>query len=115
MNSDDLYHRSRLEILLGYAGRRQADFVFSSTDFLFSTEDYLQGSGPASRSDRLTMKRIAEAQRNYWRFPSLKEAVFHSNICATTGNMLFKKEVYAGLGGFADLRYCHDWDFLMRV
>jgi len=115
INSDDLYYNDRLGKLLNYATIHQSDFVFSSTDFLFPTDEHYQESGPSSRGDRLTMKKIADAQRNYWRFPSLKEAMFHSNICATTGNMLFKQEVYSRLGGFADLKYCHDWDFLMRA
>lgn len=108
LNSDDVYHPSRIERLLQHAAERGADFIFSGLTFLHD-------AGEIPWSDRLTMKRIAEAQGNAWRFPTLRDALFHSNFCATTGNMLFRREVTETLGGFADLKYCHDWDFIMRA
>lgn len=38
-----------------------------------------------------------------------------TNFVATTSNMLFKREVYNKIGGMRNLRFAHDWDFLLRV
>ena len=108
LNSDDVYHPSRIERLLEHAARTSADFVFSGLNFLHDP-------GEIPWDDRLTMKHIIEAQGNAWRFPSLGDALFYYNFCATTGNMCFKRQALEKLGGFADLKYCHDWDFIMRA
>lgn len=39
----------------------------------------------------------------------------NQNFIATTSNMLFTKELHQRVGGFADLRYAHDWDFALRA
>jgi glycosyltransferase involved in cell wall biosynthesis len=108
LNSDDVYHERRIARLLEHAAEKRANFVFSSLRFM-------HGRGEIPLHDRLTIKRIGEAQANAWRFPSLRDALFHFNFCATTGNMMFEQTVARQLGGFADLKYCHDWDFIMRA
>ena len=37
------------------------------------------------------------------------------NIVATTSNIVFRKTLFQEIGGFADLRYAHDWDFVLRA
>ncbi len=37
------------------------------------------------------------------------------NFVATTSNMLFTKALFEKVGGFADYRYAHDWDFALRA
>lgn len=107
LNSDDTYHFDRIKKLFEHAVSRKAQFAFSGLDFLYESD--------IPWSDRVIIKQISEAQKNYVRYPSMKEALFHFNFCATTGNMFLKKEVFRKLGGFSDLKYCHDWDFIMRA
>lgn len=38
-----------------------------------------------------------------------------SNFVSTTSNMIFKRNVYENIGGMRNLRFAHDWDFLLRV
>lgn len=38
-----------------------------------------------------------------------------ANFVATTSNMIFKSKVYEKIGGMRNLRFAHDWDFLLRV
>jgi hypothetical protein len=33
----------------------------------------------------------------------------------STGNLVFSRKLYESIGPFAPLRYCHDWDFLLRA
>ncbi|MGQ9368524.1 glycosyltransferase family 2 protein [Azospirillum sp. ST 5-10] len=37
------------------------------------------------------------------------------NFLATTSNMMFTKALWERVGGFADHRYVHDWDFALRA
>ncbi len=39
----------------------------------------------------------------------------HQNFLATTSNMVFRKALFRKIGGFADFRYVHDWDFALRA
>lgn len=39
----------------------------------------------------------------------------NQNIIATTSNMMFTKALWQRIGGFADYRYVHDWDFALRA
>lgn len=38
-----------------------------------------------------------------------------SNFVSTTSNMVFTRKVYEKTGGMRNLRFAHDWDFLLRV
>jgi len=37
------------------------------------------------------------------------------NFVATTSNMVFTKRLFTAVGGFADYRYAHDYDFILRA
>src|SRR5207244_2829224 len=39
----------------------------------------------------------------------------NQNIIATTSNAIFSRALYDRVGGFADFRYVHDWDFFLRA
>lgn len=41
--------------------------------------------------------------------------IANQNFITTTSNMVFKKAVHKAIGGFADFRYVHDWDFAARA
>lgn len=45
----------------------------------------------------------------------LKASLVHENFLATTSNFSFSKYIWQQLGGFSDLRYCHDIDFILRA
>jgi glycosyltransferase involved in cell wall biosynthesis len=46
---------------------------------------------------------------------SLLRVLCSENVLLTTSNMIFTKNLFQKLGGFRDLRYCHDWDFALRA
>ena len=37
------------------------------------------------------------------------------NLAISSGNLFFRRSLFERLGGFADLRYNHDWDFCLRA
>lgn len=38
-----------------------------------------------------------------------------NNFVSTTSNMVFRRELYELIGGMRNLRFAHDWDFLLRA
>jgi len=38
-----------------------------------------------------------------------------ANFVSTTSNMIFRRSLYERVGGMRNLRFAHDWDFLLRV
>ncbi len=45
----------------------------------------------------------------------LRTALLLQNYWATTSNFVMPRETYDRYGPFRPLRYCHDWDFALRV
>jgi hypothetical protein len=48
-------------------------------------------------------------------FPKIGYALLDSNVAISTGNLMFKRELFDLVGGFADLKFCHDWDFILTA
>jgi glycosyltransferase involved in cell wall biosynthesis len=46
---------------------------------------------------------------------NIRRALCNQNFVATTSNMIFHKDLFCKIGGFADFRYVHDWDFALRA
>ncbi len=38
-----------------------------------------------------------------------------ANFVSTTSNMMFRRQVYEQAGAMRNLRFAHDWDFLLRI
>ena len=47
--------------------------------------------------------------------PTVSMALTRGNAAISTGNMLFSRRLYQQLGGFANYKYVHDWDFALRA
>jgi len=41
--------------------------------------------------------------------------LLQTNFVSTTSNMVFSRRLYESIGGMANLRFVHDWDFLLRA
>ena len=46
---------------------------------------------------------------------NLFESLLEENFLVTTSNYFFRRELWLTLGGFNELRYCHDLDFVLRA
>jgi hypothetical protein len=45
----------------------------------------------------------------------VRMALLTGNFAITTSNFFFRRELVQELGGFSNLRYNHDWDFMARL
>jgi len=112
LNSDDVYHRKRLQKAAKSIQQKKADLV-SSWIALIDEKGRVGG--------------IKRSWRNMppWELPSsgprlcetgnYRLCLFEQNFVATTSNIVLHRRVYETIGGMRPLRFVHDWDFLLRA
>lgn len=107
LNSDDAYAPDRIAALVsalrGGAG---------APGLAFSRVDYVGDPDPGFERERFRLRRH---QDGIARHASIGFACLCSNVAITTGNLFFTRTLWERVGEFAALRYCHDWDFLLRA
>lgn len=109
LNSDDIFSPWRLERCVETMERENLDLL---------------GTGLNLIDDKGV--RISDSDHWWWAwYESLKAlyrdsgdlltTLFTGNIYITTSNFFFKRDLYSRIGGFADYRYVHDYDYLFRA
>jgi glycosyltransferase involved in cell wall biosynthesis len=104
LNSDDLFARRRLSRLVTTCLERRGEFAFSKVDLILGS-----GNFPAAEIDYFDA-----VQESIELFPTVGYAFLRSQCALSTGNFFFSRAVYERVGGFRNLKYCHDWDFALR-
>jgi glycosyltransferase involved in cell wall biosynthesis len=107
LNSDDRYSPRRVETLL--ARMREA-----GSRFAFSAVMPVDASGAPTLASPLA-RRIASARDEIAALPSASFGFIFRQLAISTGNFVFHRSIYEAIGGFAPLRYCHDWDYALRA
>lgn len=109
LNSDDRYHPLRLERLQACLG--DAKWGFSGVRVVDEAGVFVPRTKlPAEVG--FVYEGIAHAQERY---PSLSCALLERNFVVSTGNILVSADLFRKVGGFKNLRYLHDWDFLLSA
>lgn len=106
LNSDDEYHPLRVASLVAALQESGASLAMSRVDFIGTP------GAPPSTAERFRLRRH---QDGIARHASLGFACLCSNVAISSGNLLFTRALWEAVGDFAALRYCHDWDFLLRA
>jgi glycosyltransferase involved in cell wall biosynthesis len=107
LNSDDRYAPGRVERMMEVKQSQHASLAFSAVRMIDLTgrditdEDWLSSC-------------MSHSQRSVPAAPSVGFAALRSNVAVSTGNLLFRRSLFDAVGGFRPLKYCHDWDFLLR-
>jgi glycosyltransferase involved in cell wall biosynthesis len=105
INSDDTFHPERLERLVA-ALAPGTDLAFSDTSFIGDDDATVDNA-----YTRTLRRRIDEGIAA----PNLLYPLIEHNIAVSTGNLLFRRNLLRRIGGFAPMRVCHDWDFLLAA
>lgn len=108
VNADDLYGPGRLREMMKQVQSANARFAFSGIDFI-DEHGLPSGNQPES-----VVHRLRRRQSAINKFPTVGFACLASNVAISTGNFLFERRLFDEVGPFGNLRYCHDWDFLLR-
>jgi glycosyltransferase involved in cell wall biosynthesis len=108
LNSDDRFLENKLarcNALLSGA---------SAPDLVFGEVGIINDDGVELTSGE-TIDWLGRAYTYYRKASHLPIALANENFAVTTSNMVFSKALWQKLGGFQDLRYCHDLDFLLSA
>nr|CAA6814706.1 MAG: Glycosyltransferase involved in cell wall bisynthesis [uncultured Thiotrichaceae bacterium] len=109
LNSDDAWSADRLDSLYHYAQQRSLDFV---------------GTGLVLWDQNSRLKNASEPDWLHWYQGLYKDwnkhndflrTLLRGNFLITTSNFFFRRSVYERIGGFANLRYVHDYEFVLRL
>jgi glycosyltransferase involved in cell wall biosynthesis len=105
LNSDDLFAPTRLARLVKVCQESMADCAFSRVVLL--------ADEPAVSSNEIDYFYGVQDSINL--FPTVGYAFLRNQCALSTGNIFFSRVVRDRVGGFNDLKYCHDWDFILRT
>lgn len=112
LNSDDIFLPDRLMRCVEHLGESRAELVASWLEVIDQAGITLG---------------IKEGWKNMlpWDIPNYKNTfaktddfalnLLVSNFVATTSNLVFTRRLYDAIGGMRNLRFTHDWDFLIRA
>jgi glycosyltransferase involved in cell wall biosynthesis len=108
INSDDMYHANRIELVIREMTHQNAEFVFTGIRCIDEHNNDVTELHDLARHFR-------SCQENISKFATVGFACLASNVAISTGNFVFTKRLYDRVGDFNSYRYCHDWDFLLRA
>lgn len=96
MDADDISSPERLELQKNYLEENKLDFVFSGVEVI-DEENIVQYESNSTESDaKETQSRLEKINMSY-----------HST-------WFLKREIYTQLEGYREIKYCEDYDFLLR-
>ena len=110
LNSDDYWHPQRLASLMSYAQAVNADFLGTDVDLIDGESIRL-----TEQDEPHWLTWFAGLKQDYQQQHDLLATVLQGNLFISTSNFFMHKRVVAAVGEFKDLRYVHDYDYLLRV
>jgi glycosyltransferase involved in cell wall biosynthesis len=109
LNSDDVFHPNRLERLVGRAVEQKGACLFSNVEAI-------DERGAVLKDAHLFWNVWNERNRQlYFGCGDLLATLLHANLMITTSNLLIHRRVLEEVGGFAPIRYLHDYEYLLRI
>ncbi|MEW8686398.1 MAG: glycosyltransferase [Candidatus Thiodiazotropha sp.] len=109
LNSDDSYAPDRLERLYHHAKTSGAAFLATRV------QPIAADGTPADDPNSHWISWYAGLLDAYRETDQLLTGLCKGNLLITTSNFFFQREVYEKCGGFADYRYVHDFEFVLRL
>ena len=106
LNADDLYEENRFTVMMEAMQRAGGMWGFSAVRCIGPDGERLK-TGQAEAFEHIQDKIAGK------RFIAL--AAVAENVAISTGNLLFSRALYDGIGGFKNYRYVHDYDFFLRA
>lgn len=111
LNSDDVFVPGRFEVIQALGRTTKADMICGSLAIINEDGSIIGGKKGLldpeySHPSSIDPNMLDDPQH-------MLAALCNQNIIATTSNMTFRKSLFHMVGGFADLRYTHDWNFAL--
>ncbi len=109
LNSDDVYHEARMERLRDTLKETRAACVFSDV------QPIDENGAPITDPGFWWNAWHEKNRRFYFECQDLYTAFLKGNIMVGTSNLFLRAGAARRVGGFAPLRYLHDYDYIFRV
>lgn len=109
LNSDDRFPPHRLATMHAAIAGTGADWGYSRVDFV---DDAGRAIAPGTSDWVDAHRRLIDG---VGACDSVGLAFLEGNRAISSGALYFRRSLWQALGGFADLRYNHDWDFCLRA
>jgi glycosyltransferase involved in cell wall biosynthesis len=109
LNSDDALERDRISTMLRATADADAHWAFGG---IVCIDD--KGLPIDELHDRRAFEfRCLQSEVSF--ADTVSSSFFTGNPAISSGNLFLARDLFEKLGGFADLRYHHDWDFCLRA
>ena len=108
VNSDDFYLPSRL---MQCAPQGRTDGMYFAFSNVLPVDQY----GGTLANDPIGERIAFDADLLVNKFGSVSRAFVDRQIASSTGNFVVSRELFEKIGGFVDLKYCHDWLFALEA
>jgi glycosyltransferase involved in cell wall biosynthesis len=109
INSDDLYHRERLQTLRETGRRTGARFMVTAIELID------KHSKPIIDPAHPTVRWYERAKSFYLMNEPPAKTLFGANYTVSTSNFFFHSSLIKEIGLFRPYKYAHDYDFAFRV
>jgi len=109
LNSDDVYTLERLEKCLAHAETTGAEVIFSDVTPISDRGD------PIADPNHPWVLFHKNNRDYFLEHNDLYTGFLHGNFMVTTSNLFMSKAAVEKTGGFANLRYLHDYDYIFRL
>lgn len=109
LNSDDIYSLNRLEKLLAYQNKTEAECLFTGVIPISDEGD--EFTDPDFGWNQWHNRAMAYHKE----CGDLYTAFLRSNLMVTTSNLFMTAEAARRVGKFCTLRYLHDYDYIFRM
>lgn len=111
LNSDDIFHPDRLRKCLE---RLQGDADLVAT-WIEVIDDKGRRRGVKKGWKNMLPWSVAVNKNTSNRVDDFAYNLLITNFVSTTSNIVFTRNLYNFVGGMRNLRFVHDWDFLLRA
>ncbi|MGB0845699.1 MAG: glycosyltransferase family 2 protein [Thiolinea sp.] len=109
LNSDDVWSENRLSILYNHTQQTGCDFVATAVR-LWDKDSRLKNA-----SEPHWLEWYSKLKRDWDKNSDFLHTLLLGNFLITTSNFFFRRTFYERLGGFAELRYVHDYEYALRL
>lgn len=112
LNSDDIFHPDRLKICLERLASGDVDLVATWIEVIDREGKVL---GVKEGWHNMLPWPIRHPERSFAQSNDFARNLLMTNFVSTTSNIVFSRKLYDAVGGMRNLRFAHDWDFLLRA
>ena len=112
LNSDDIFLPDRLTQCVAHLRESRAELAASWLEVVDKSGKTL---GIKKGWNNMLPWDIPNYENTFARTEDFALNLLASNFVATTSNVVFTRRLFDAIGGMRNLRFTHDWDFLLRA